>query len=115
MNNLMIGIVVLSIITAILHLGLIIVYAVAIKEIDRKQESYKRELRRMFGWDESEWRYWFDDYKKKVDRATKEIKELNNLDLIKQGKKLATLQKLQREQEETKKEIDKLTGVSDDQ
>ncbi|HEP1818447.1 TPA: hypothetical protein VB845_000226 [Streptococcus suis] len=108
-NYLMYGIVILGIIVVVLNIALILVYALAIKEIDSKQRRYKAEMRRIFGWDEYDWSTNFDRVKRRSERLLKEVDELNKLPLIIQAKKEQTLRRLTQEQDQTQREIERLS------
>ena len=108
-NYLMYGIVILGIIGVVLNIALILVYAIAIERLDSQQRKYKNEMRRIFGWDEYDWSENFNRVKKRSERLLEEVDELNKLPLIIQAKKEQTLRLLNQEQDQTQKEIERLS------
>lgn len=89
---------------------ILIAQALLNNEFARKFNEQKRELRRVFGWEEYDWAENFGDYARKVDKLIKFKEEIERLELIKKAIEVQKLSDLNRKKEQVEQEINKLEG-----
>lgn len=109
MTILQISLAVVSVV--VLFLGLLVVYMQTcfIRNLREQYLELKRELRRVFGWDEYSWESEFDSYKRKTNIDHEKVNELYGLDLIKKALEAKRLEILEAKKAETEREIERLT------
>lgn len=111
MENLMFwGMLLISLLVIGMSIYILIAQALLNNEFARKFNERKRELRRVFGWEEYDWTENFGDYARKVDKLIKFKEEIKRLELIKKAIEVQKLSDLNRKKEQVEQEINKLEG-----
>nr|DAK29616.1 MAG TPA: hypothetical protein [Caudoviricetes sp.] len=111
MENLMFwGMLLISLLVIGMSIYILIAQALLNNEFARKFNEQKRELRRVFGWEEYDWAENFGDYARKVDKLIKFKEEIERLELIKKAIEVQKLSDLNRKKEQVEQEINKLEG-----
>lgn len=87
---------------------ILIAQALLNNELTRKINEQKRELRRVFGWEEYDWAENFGDYARKVDKLIGFKEEIERLEVIKKAIEVQKLSDLNRKKEQVEQEIKKL-------
>ena len=109
MENLMFwGMLLISLLVIGMSIYILIAQALLNNEFARKFNEQKRELRRVFGWEEYDWAENFGDYARKVDKLIKFKEEIERLELIKKAIEVQKLSDLNRKKEQVEQEIKKL-------
>ena len=70
------------------------------RDLERKYNDLKREIIRVFGWEEWDWANNFRDYARKVDGLIKFKKEIEQLEIIKKALEVQSLEELQKKKEQ---------------
>nr|DAM90619.1 MAG TPA: hypothetical protein [Caudoviricetes sp.] len=104
------GMLLISLLVIGMSIYILIAQALLNNEFARKFNEQKRELRRVFGWEEYDWAENFGDYARKVDKLIKFKEEIERLELIKKAIEVQKLSDLNRKKEQVEQEINKLEG-----
>ena len=69
------------------------------RDLERKYYDLKKELLRVFGWEEYDWANNFRDYAREVEKLIKFKKEIEQLEVIKKALEVKSLEELQNKKE----------------
>ena len=109
MENLMFwGMIVISSLVIGMSIYILIAQAYLNKLLMEKFNDQRRELRRVFGWEEYNWAENFREYARKVDKLIEFKKEIEQLEIIKKATEVQKLSELNRRKEQVEQEIKKL-------
>ena len=78
------------------------------RDLERKYYDLKKELLRVFGWEEYDWANNFRDYAREVEKLIKFKKEIEQLEIIKKALEVKSLEELQKKKELVEREIEKI-------
>lgn len=102
------GMLLISLLVIGMSFYILIAQALLNNELTRKINEQKRELRRVFGWEEYDWAENFGDYARKVDKLIGFKEEIERLEVIKKAIEVQKLSDLNRKKEQVEQEIKKL-------
>lgn len=102
------GMLLISLLVIGMSIYILIAQALLNSELTRKFNEQRRELRRAFGWEESNWAENFEEYARKVDKLIEFKKEIKQLEVIKKAIEVQKLLDLNYKKEQVELEIKKL-------
>lgn len=110
MNILFILLVISSVVILLLNVLLFWSITAYSKMVGREAEAYRQEMRDIFGWNTREWAHNFRLYQRDAKQALERVTELEELNVIKEAKKLQQLKSLERQKESVDRELKRLTN-----
>lgn len=94
------GMILISSLVIGMSIYILIVQAYLNKAMIDKFNEQKRELRRVFGWEEYNWAENFGEFARKVDKLIEFKKEIEQLEIIKKALEVKSLEELQKKKEQ---------------